>query len=106
MDESKHPIPPNEQYLRPASGWTSAVGDSPAADLAKSDGLVALERQRHSNQIKPCTTELPSVASVVVFWGNDQEVNEGSLIALDAMGVSVIEEPDAPTRLPGARARS
>ncbi len=85
MDESKPSIPPDELSRRPASDWKSAVVDAPRADLAKSDKLVALGRQRHSDQSELCRNDLPNGPSVVVFCGNEEEVSQGFLIALCAM---------------------
>jgi hypothetical protein len=105
MDERKHLIPPNQLYLRPASSWTSAVGDSPTADLAKSDDLVARERQRHSDQSELCRNDLANEPSVVVYYSNEEEVSRGFLIALRAMGVAVVEQPPEPAKPPVARAK-
>ena len=102
MDESKPPIPPSEFRLRSASEWTSADIDPPPAELAKSDELVALERQSGSGQIEPCRNDLPSVA---VYYRNEEEVSEGFLMALRAMGIPAVEQPPEPTKLPAARAK-
>ena len=105
MDESKPSIPSDELSLRPASDWKSAVVDAPAADLAISGKLVALGRQRHSDQSELCRNDLPNGPSVVVYCGNEEEVSRGFLIALRAMGVAVVEQPTEPAKPPVARAK-
>src|ERR1700682_3084014 len=92
MDESKPSIPSDELGLPPASPWKSAVVDVPPANLAKSDKLVAPGRQRHSDESELCRDDQPNEPSVV-FCGNEEEVSRGFLIALRAMGVSVVEQP-------------
>ena len=105
MDESKPSIPSDELSLRPASDWKSAVVDASLADLARSRKLVALGRQRHSDQSELCRNDLPNGPSVVVYCGNEEEVSRGFLIALRAMGVAVVEQPPEPAKLPAARAK-
>ena len=105
MDESEPPFPSDELSLRPASDWKSAVIDAPPADLAKSDKLVALGRQRHSDQSELCRNDLPNGPSVVVYCGDEEEVSRGFLIALRAMGVAVVEQPPEPAKPPVARAK-
>ena len=105
MDESKPSIPSVELSLRPASDRKSAVIDAPPADLAKSDKLVALGRQRHSDQSELCRNDLPNGPSVVVYCGDEEEVSRGFLIALRAMGVAIVEQPPEPAKLPAARAK-
>jgi hypothetical protein len=105
MDESKPSIPSDELSLRPVSDWKSAVVDAPPADLAKSDKLVALGLQRHSDQSELCRNDPPNGPSVVVFCGNEEEVSRGFLIALRAMGVAVVEQPPGPAKPPVARAK-
>jgi hypothetical protein len=105
MDESKPSIPSDELSLRPASDWKSAVVDAPAADLAISGKLVALGRQRHSDQSELRRNDLPDGPSVVVYCGDEEEVSRGFLIALRAMGVAVVEQPPEPAKPPVARAK-
>jgi hypothetical protein len=100
MDESKHPIPPNELNLQPASGWRLPVVDLPPADLAKSDELVALERQSRSGQIEPCQNDFADEPSVAVYYRNEEEVSRGFLIALSAMRVARVEQPPEPAKPP------
>ena len=102
MDESKPSIPPSK--FRSASEWTSADIDPPPAELAKSDELVAVERQSRSGQIEPCRNDFPDGPSVAVYYRNEEEVSEGFLIALRAMGVAVVDPPE-PAKLPVARAK-
>ena len=103
MDDSKPPIPPGK--FRSASEWTSADIDPPAAELAKSGELVAIERQRRSGQIEPCRNDFSNGPSVAVYYRNEEEVSEGFLIALRAMGVAVVEQPAEPAKPPVARAK-
>ena len=105
MDESKPSIPSDEFSLPPASDWKSVVVDAPPADLAKSDELVAPGRQRHSDQSQLCPDDLPNEPSVVVYCGNEEEVNRGFLIALRAMGVAVVEQSPEPAKPAVARAK-
>jgi hypothetical protein len=105
MDESKPPIPPSELDPAPASGRMSAVVDSPSADLAKSDDLVAREQQCHSGQIEPCQSDSSDEPSVAIYYRNKAEVSEGFLIALSAMGVAVVEQLPEPAKPPNGRAK-
>jgi hypothetical protein len=85
MDQSKPSILPGK--FRSASEWTSADVDPPPAALAKSGELVA---------------DGPSVA---VYCRSEEEVSEGFLIALRAMGIAIVEQPPEPANLPAARAK-
>lgn len=105
MDESKNSISHNELDPWSASDRTSAVAGGLPADLAKSNKLVALGRQRHPDQSEPCRNDLPNGPSVVVYCGNEEEVSRGFLIALRAMGVAVVEHPAEPAKPPVARAK-
>jgi hypothetical protein len=100
MDERKPPIPPSEFRLRSASERTSADIDPPPAEFAKSDERVALERQSGSGPIEPCRNDFPDRPSVAVYYRNEEEVSEGFLIALRAMGVAVVEQPPEPAKPP------
>ena len=91
MDDRKLSIPPSELRLQSASEWTSADIDPPPAELAKSGELVALERQSRSGQIDPCRNDFSDGPSVAVYYRNEEEVSEGFLIALGAMGVRLFE---------------
>ncbi len=103
MDESKPSIPPSK--FRSASEWTFADTDPPPAELAKSDELVAVERQSRSGQIEPFRHDFSDGPSVAVYCRNEEEVSEGFLIALRAMGLAVVEQPPEPAKLPAARAK-
>jgi hypothetical protein len=105
MDESKPPIPPSELDPAPASDRTSAVVDSPSADLAKSDELVAREQQRHSGQIEACRNDFSDGPSVAIYYRNKAEVSEGFLIALRAMGAAQIEQLPQPAKPPIRKAK-
>jgi hypothetical protein len=85
MDESKPSIPPGK--FRSASDWISADIDPPPAALAKSDELIADGR------------------SVAVYCRNEEEVSQGFLIALRAMGIAIVEQLPEPAKLPAARAK-
>jgi hypothetical protein len=100
MDESKPSIPPSEFRLRSASEWTSADIDPPSAELAKSDELVAAGRQSRSGQIEPCQNDCSDGPSVAVYYRNEEEVGEGFLIALSAMGVARAEQLPEPAKPP------
>jgi hypothetical protein len=100
MDERKPPIPPSEFRLRSASEWTSADIDPPPAEFAKSDELVALERQSRSGQIEPCRNDFSDGPSVAVYYRNEEEVSEGFLIALGAMGLARVEQLPEPAKPP------
>jgi len=100
MDESKPSIPPSEVRLRSTSEWTSADIDPAPAELAKSDELVAVERQSRSGQIEPCRSDFSDGPSVTVYYRNEEEVGEGFLIALSAMGVARVEQLPEPAKPP------
>src|ERR1700675_2715562 len=100
MDDSKPLIPPSEFHLRSASERTSVDIDPPPAELAKSDELVALERQSGSEQIEPCRNDFSDGPSIAVYYRNEEEVSEGFLIALSAMGVARVEQLPEPAKPP------
>jgi hypothetical protein len=100
MDDRKPSIPPSELRLQSASERTSADVEPPPARLAKSDERVALEWQSRSGQIEPCRNDFPDGASVAVYFRNADEVSEGFLIALSAMGVARVEQPPEPAKPP------
>jgi hypothetical protein len=100
MDESKPSIPPFENRLRSASERTSADLDPRPAELAKSDGLVAAERQSRPGQIEGCRNDFSDGPSVAVYYRNEEEVREGFLMALRAMGVAVVEQHLEPAKPP------
>jgi hypothetical protein len=100
MDESKPSIPPGEFRLRSASEWTPTDLDPPPAELATSDELVAVERQRRSGQIEPRRQDFSEGPSVAVYYRNEDEVREGFLIALTAMGIASVEQRPEPATPP------
>jgi hypothetical protein len=105
MDENKPSIPPSEFRLWSAAKRAAADIDPPHAELAKSDERVAAEWQSRSGQIEPCPNDFSDGPSVVVYYRNEEEVSEGFLIALGAMGLERIEqilEPPKPL-IRGAR---
>jgi hypothetical protein len=105
MDDRKPAIPSDELSLRSASDRSSAVAESPLAALAESHEPVAPERQSRSVQTEPCRTDSPDGDSVVVYFGNEDNVARGFLIALRAMGVFGIEQPPKPSKPPLGRAK-
>ena len=86
MDDSKPAILPGEVSLRSASDRLSPVVETPAA-LTGSVEPVAPDRQTRSTQIESCQTDFTEADSVVVYYGNEETVARGFLIALRAMGV-------------------
>jgi hypothetical protein len=100
MDESKPPTPPSEFRLRSASERTSADIDPAPAELAKSGELAAFEQQSRSVPVKPCRNDFSDRPSVAVYYRNEEEVREGFLIALRAMGVAVVEQLPEPAKPP------
>jgi hypothetical protein len=99
MDESQNPILPNELDPRFASERTSTVPDGLPAEFARARERAALSQQC-SDQINLCRNDLPNGPSVVVYCGNEEEVSQGFLIALRAMGVAVVEQPPEPAKPP------
>src|SRR5438874_10301875 len=97
MDESKPPIPPSEFCLRSASERTSAEID-PAS--AKSAERVAVEQQSRSAKIQVGRDDPSHGSSVAVYYRNEEEVREGFLIALRAMGVADVEQHPEPVKPP------
>ena len=98
MDESKPPIAPSKCGLRPASERTPADIDPVPAELAKSAKFVAIERQSRSAQIEVWRNDPSDGPSVAVYYHNEDEVREGFLIALAAMGVAGVEQPPKPAK--------
>jgi hypothetical protein len=98
MDESKPSISPGEIRLRSGSEGTSADIGPPPAELAKSDELVAVERQSRSGQIEAFRNDFSDEPSVAVYYRNEEEVREGFLIALTAMGVAGVEQLPKPAK--------
>lgn len=103
MDESKPSISPDEFRLRSASGWTSTNIDPAPAELAKLDESVAFERQGRTGPAGLCQDDFPDTPSVAVYYRNEEDVSEGFLIALRAMGIAA--QPSEPAKSPVARAK-
>jgi hypothetical protein len=106
MDESKPAVPSSEFRSRSASERIAADIDPPPAELAKSDELVAVERQNHSERIEICRNDFSDGPSAAVYYRNDEEVREGFLIALTAMGVAPPQQLPEPARPQRGKAAS
>jgi hypothetical protein len=91
MDESKPPVSPSQFHLRSASERTSADIDPAPLELAKSAELATVGRQIRSGQTEPSRNEPPD-GPFTVYYGNEEEVREGFLIALRAMGIAGFEQ--------------
>lgn len=104
MDESKPPVPPSKSRLRSASEWILADIDPAPSELAKPDELVAVE-QGCSGQIEPRRIDASDRPSVAVYCRTEEEVSEGFLIALRAMGVAGAEQFPEPAKPPVTRAK-
>jgi hypothetical protein len=100
MDEREPPIPSGEFRLRAGSEGTSADIDPSPAELAKSREFAAVERQSRSGQIEVCRNDFADGPSVAVCYRNEEEVREGFLIALTAMGVARVEQLPEPAKPP------
>jgi hypothetical protein len=100
MDESKPPIPFSELCRRSASERTSNAIDPVPAELAKSAERAASERQSHVGQVQVRQNDPPDRPSVAVYYRNEEEVREGFLVALSAMGIAVIEQLPEPAKPP------
>ena len=97
MDESKPPFPASEFHFS-APERTPADIHSGAPDLVKSKDPVAAELRNGSGPYRNDPSDGPSIA---VYYRNEEEVREGFLIALRAMGV-VAEQPPEPV-MPAVR---
>jgi hypothetical protein len=78
MDRRKPSIPPDKFHLRSASRWTSADIDPP-----------------------PSGNDFPDGSCVALYYGSEQEVSRGFLIALSAMGIAPVEQLPATAMPPG-----
>src|SRR5258708_5009993 len=96
MDESTPPIPPGDFLLRSLSKRTSADIGPAAGEPAKSDELVTAKGESRSRQIEACRND--STGGLTAYYRNEEEVREGFLIALGAMGVAVVEQRPAPAK--------
>ena len=99
MDGSKNPNSHNEVNLQPASDRPLAVDASPA-DLASSHARPAREQHPHFDQITPWQNDRCHTPSTVVYCGSEEDILKGFLIALNVMGVAVVEEPAEPAKAP------
>ena len=106
MDESKNSIFPSELDLRSAPDRLSGVVDALPADLASSRNPIPRERPSPADQITRWRNDPSRGASTVVYCGSEEEVRQGFLIALNAMGVAVVDEPAEAARAPLARVKS
>ena len=100
MDESKPPIPPSEFRLRSASERIPTDIDPAPTQLARLDELVAVARQSRSSQIEVGRDDRSGGSSVAVYYRNADEVRDGFLIALRAMGVADVEQHPEPVKPP------
>ena len=105
MDESKPPIPPSESRLRSAPERIVSDIDPAPSQLARLDELVAVEQQSRSAQIEVDRDDPSDGSSVAVYYRNEEEVREGFLIALSAMGVAVVEQHPEPAKPPNGGAK-
>ena len=92
MDDSKPPIPSNEFRLRSASKRTSADIDPESAELTNSGELAAVGQQGAPGRAEAHQNDPPDGSSVAVYCQSEEEVREGFLIALRAMGVADVEQ--------------
>ena len=79
MDQNGPPVPPSDFLLRSASGRTSADIDPPP---------------------EPCRNDSPEGPSVAVYYRDEEEVRDGFLIALRAMGLADVEQHSEPATPP------
>src|SRR3954451_3572069 len=79
MDQNGPPIPPSDVLLRSAFGRTPSDIDTPPV---------------------PCRNDPPDGPSVAVYYRNEEEVREGFLIALRAMGIAGAEQHSEPATRP------
>ena len=105
MDDSHKPIISNELDPRVASEQSSTVAEGLSAELARSRERAALSQPHHSDQINPRPNDLCAEDSIVVYCGSEEEVAQGFLDALLAMGVVEIEQPSQPEKPPLPRAK-
>jgi hypothetical protein len=98
MDESKPPIPASESCLWSVSQRIPGDIDPASTQLGK---LVAVEPQSRSGQIEVCRNDPSDGPSVAVYYRNEEEVRDGFLVALRAMGVADVEQHREPVKPPG-----
>ena len=100
MDQSRPPIPTSESRLRSASERIVSDIDPAPAQLARLGELVAVEQQNRSAQIEVDRDDSSDGSSVAVYYRDEEEVRDGFLIALRAMGVADIEQNPEPVKSP------
>jgi hypothetical protein len=105
MDDSQNPIPPNELDPTFDSGRTSSVPEGMPAEFARSRERAALPQQHYSDHVNLCRDDFCSEGSIVGYCGSEEEVAQGFLHALLAMGVVEVEQPPEPEKPPLARAK-
>jgi hypothetical protein len=105
MDDSQNPILPNELDPRVASERTSTAVEGLPAELARSRERAALSQLHHSDQINLRPNDVCEEGSIVVYCGSEEEVAQGFLHALLAMGVVEVEQPPEPKTPSLARAK-
>jgi hypothetical protein len=105
MDDSKDSIFPDEPHLWPAPGRPSAVADPPSAELARSHEPAAPAGLTRSGPTQPRRNDLSGGASVASYCGNGDEITQGFLIALSAMGVAVVKPAAEPAKPAAAKVK-
>src|SRR4030081_3185958 len=103
MDESKPSTPLSKFRLRSAYERTSADIDPPPAELARSDELVAVERQNRSGQIEVCRNDFSDGPSVAVLLSQRGGSKPGVPHCATRNGVGRIEQLPEPAK-PSVRA--
>jgi len=97
MDESKPPISPSEFPLR--SAYERIAKDIDPAS-AKSVERVAVGQLGRSAKIEVGRDDPSPGSSVAVYYRNEEEVRDGFLIALRAMGIADVEQHPEPVKPP------
>ena len=99
MDESKPPILLSKFRLHSASQRTCVANDPVPVGLARSAEFNAGERHSRSGQTEARRNDPSDGPLVAVYYRNEEEVHEGFLIALRAMGVvaDVEQQPEPVT---------
>ena len=100
MDESQPSISPGKFRLRSASERASADIDTAPSALTNSGELAAAEAPSRSGQVEPCRSHPADGASIAAYYRSEEDVREGFLLALHAMGLAAIEQLPEPARPP------
>jgi hypothetical protein len=98
MDESKPPISPNECHLRSASEPTSADIDPAPLELGKSGRVVGAGPESRSGQTQLGRDDCSDKPSIAVYYRDGDEVRQGFLVALHAMGIAGFEQLPEPAK--------